>query len=183
MPAERRVGRGQDPTTMAGAGAGRGARSPGRGGDEGKERVEGRVSSQPLLPSSSPSYAAPRPSSRRIHARQPASIGTSSPAISLSLSLSLSILSYLPDQAVARLSVRDDGWRRASALRVGDDGGLPALHDAAGGVGGAQVDADDLKWREGRGEGVRGEGIGGCRRAVGREKTWLRVLLAPPQRA
>lgn len=49
------------------------------------------------------------------------------------------------DQAVARLGPRHNGRRRARPLGVGHNDGLAALHGGDGGVGRAQVDADDLR--------------------------------------
>ena len=50
----------------------------------------------------------------------------------------------LADEHVAVGLEGDDRWRGATALFVGDDLGLVALHDGDDGVGGAEVDADDL---------------------------------------
>ena len=48
------------------------------------------------------------------------------------------------DEALAVLGKRHDRRRGAAALRVGDDGRFAALHDGDAGIGGAQVDADNL---------------------------------------
>lgn len=53
---------------------------------------------------------------------------------------------YRADEPVARLGPGDDRGRGARALGVGHDDGLAALHGGHGGVGGAQVDTDDLFW-------------------------------------
>jgi hypothetical protein len=47
-------------------------------------------------------------------------------------------------QDLAVFGVGDDGRGGAGAFRVFDDLGLAAFHDGDAGVGGAQVDADDL---------------------------------------
>src|SRR5690606_17431750 len=49
-----------------------------------------------------------------------------------------------PHQDFAVLGPGDDGRSGAVALAVFDDAGLAAFHDGDAGVGGAQVDADDL---------------------------------------
>jgi len=48
------------------------------------------------------------------------------------------------DQDLAVFHVGDDGRRRPCAFGVLDDLGLTALHDGHAGVGGPEVDADDL---------------------------------------
>jgi len=47
-------------------------------------------------------------------------------------------------QHFAVLGPGDDGGGGAIALAVFDDAGLAAFHDGDAGIGGAQVDADDL---------------------------------------
>ena len=53
-------------------------------------------------------------------------------------------LGDLADQPLARLAEGHDRGHGPAALRAGDDGRLAALHDGDHGVGGAEVDADDL---------------------------------------
>ena len=57
-------------------------------------------------------------------------------------------LAGTPDQALAGLRERDDRWRRAAALAVGDDRGLTTLEHRHAGVGGAEVDPDCLSHLE-----------------------------------
>src|SRR5699024_7314932 len=54
-------------------------------------------------------------------------------------------LGDLTDQDLALLGEGDDRGGRARALGVGDHGGLPALEDGDGRVGGAEVDSDDTR--------------------------------------
>ena len=53
-------------------------------------------------------------------------------------------LRHLADEPLARLGESHDRRRQSTALWVGDDNGLAALHDGDNGVGGAQVDTDDF---------------------------------------
>src|SRR5690606_26942432 len=48
------------------------------------------------------------------------------------------------DQDLAILCIRDDGGSGAMAFRVLDDLGLATFHDGDAGIGGSQVNADDL---------------------------------------
>ena len=52
------------------------------------------------------------------------------------------VLGRLADHALALGRKADDGGSRALALGVGDDDGLPALHDRHAGIGGAEIDSD-----------------------------------------
>jgi hypothetical protein len=65
-----------------------------------------------------------------------------------------------PDQHFAVLGERDDRRRGAVAFAVLDDLGLAAFHDGDAGVGGAEVDADDLAHVAGRPAGVRSRTCG-----------------------
>ena len=53
-------------------------------------------------------------------------------------------LGDLADETLAVLGKGHDRRRGASALRVGDNGRFAALHDGDAGIGGAQVDTDNL---------------------------------------
>src|SRR5690606_19466052 len=48
------------------------------------------------------------------------------------------------DQDFVAIGIGDDGRRGACAFRVFDDLDLVTIHDGHAGVGGAEVDADDL---------------------------------------
>mmetsp|Transcript_7468 Transcript_7468/g.31055 ORF Transcript_7468/g.31055 Transcript_7468/m.31055 type:complete len:765 (+) Transcript_7468:164-2458(+) len=73
-------------------------------------------------------------------------------------------LGDLADEAVAVLGVGDDGGGGAAALGVGHDGGGTTLHGGDRGVGGAEVDADDLLGDDAQRHGLRGAAAhGGAR--------------------
>jgi hypothetical protein len=74
---------------------------------------------------------------------------------------------HLAHETVAVLGEGHHGGRRAAALGVGHDGGLAALHRRGGAVGGAQVDADDLRGEVG---GTRAAWAGAPRRPLSRTR-------------
>ena len=57
-------------------------------------------------------------------------------------------LGRLADQDFVVLGERDDGRRGAITLAVLDDARLAAFHDGDAGIGGSQIDADDLAHSE-----------------------------------
>ena len=50
----------------------------------------------------------------------------------------------LPDQTLSALCKRNDGRRGAPAFLIGDDDRLPTFHHRNDGIGGAQIDSDNL---------------------------------------